>query len=206
MKKFFAIIINTIIVYFGIAGVIMQIISAGTFAIQYYTNLSNVIGTFASLFFIIAIISPKKWIVKTTKILKLISVSSLAVTFITVAIILAPMDKEHGYFYYFIHGSMFNYHLVIPVLSFITFAFFERYDYKYINALIYNMIFTISYGILMAILSNTGVVKAPYPFLDFINSPIWFNVICFVVILGIDALITFILLILEKKNKEEILW
>ena len=106
MKKIFAVIINTIIILFGIAGVIMQIIEAGTFAFQYYTNLSNVIGTFASLFFVIAIIIPKKWIVNTTKILKLISVTSLAVTFITVAIILAPMDKEYGYFYYFFHRNL----------------------------------------------------------------------------------------------------
>ncbi len=92
----------------------------------------------------------KKEIPKYIYILKYMFTVSVALTFLTTALYLAPFS-EAGYYPFFANSNLF-FHLIVPLLSIITFVFFENNSnikyketyYGLIPMLIYSAFYTIN--------------------------------------------------------------
>ena len=132
-----AIIINFIIFIFMVFALIMALtglsfdmtIKKHSIRIfKYFTTLSNILmGLVALMLAIVEIISLKnnKSINKIYYFIKYIATISVTITFLTVALFLAPVFYGKRFFDAF-HDTNFFYHFLNPVLSIIVFLFFEN--------------------------------------------------------------------------------
>ena len=98
---------------------------------KFYTVDSNILIGIASL---LLAINEIKLLNKKIKeipifiyILKLIATSGITLTFITTAFFLTP---QYGIYAMYNNNNLF-FHLIIPILSIITYVIYEKYDNKY---------------------------------------------------------------------------
>ncbi len=120
----------------------------------YYTQLSNLLTLVASL--LLVIFGIKGWV----EVLRYLSVSMLVMTFFVTAFILVPMSRKPKELLF--SGNGLFHHLIIPVLSTISYMFLEnRAPFKWIWL---PGLVTLVYGIIMLYLNYTEQVKGPYPF------------------------------------------
>lgn len=137
---------------------------------KFYTVDSNILMGIVSLIFIIyekKLLKNKiKEIPKKVYILKLIATSGISLTFITTSFFLAP---TYG-FYAMFNNSNLLFHLVVPVLSIITYIFFEKHDNKYkyaILGIIPMFLYSIFYTTNILIHLNNGGLTFKYDFMAF---------------------------------------
>ncbi|MBR2705212.1 MAG: Pr6Pr family membrane protein [Clostridia bacterium] len=121
---------------------------------KYFTVQSNVLMGIIALVFALAqslVLTKKiKEIHKDFYVLKMVFTVGVVLTFLTTALFLAP-TSTHGYFALFKNANLF-YHFLIPLLSAITFVFFEKTDqikFKYVcmgvlPMLLYGIYYTIN--------------------------------------------------------------
>jgi hypothetical protein len=138
--------------------------------LNFFTNDSNIILGISSLIYIIAaLVSFKKdSFPKAVTLIRLIGSTATLVTFIVVVTILGP---QYGFmkFVFGIEGGFLFLHFICPLLSLISFVFFESENRLGFWNSIYTMIPTILYGCVWIVLEliNTKYQDiAPYPFLE----------------------------------------
>ena len=197
-----ALIFNILLLIMEIIGAILCFIEGGKINLKFYTNWSNIIGLIsASLFIINYIIKEKNnafnSVVKYTK---LTATVCLTVTFLVVTFMFVPMD-HFNYYKLAIKGNFFSFHCLSPIICFITFTFFEKYDFTYIKSTIIGMIFTILYSVIICILILAKKVSAPYPFLDLYAYSVIVNVITLTGMLLAITGLTLLLILIKKKQK-----
>ncbi len=95
--------------------------SSGWVSLRYFTVLSNLFNGLIALIYALWLIKGVR-ITTGKKTLKLTAVSAVGLTFITVMVFLGPL---YGYGMMF-EGANLWMHLILPVLSFISFIAFER--------------------------------------------------------------------------------
>ena len=139
---------------------------------KFYTVDSNILMGIVSLIFIIyekKLLKNKiKEIPKKVYILKLIATSGISLTFITTSFFLAP---SYGFYAMFNNSNLF-FHLVVPVLSIITYIFFEKHDNKYkyaILGIIPMFLYSIFYTTNILIHLNNGGLTFKYDFYGFLQ-------------------------------------
>lgn len=139
---------------------------------KFFTVDSNILMGIVSLIFIIyekKLLKNKiKEIPKKVYILKLIATSGISLTFITTSFFLAP---SYG-FYVMFNNSNLLFHLVVPVLSIITYIFFEKHDNKYkyaILGIIPMFLYSIFYTTNILIHLNNGGLTFKYDFYGFLQ-------------------------------------
>lgn len=169
---------------------------------KFYTVDSNLlIGAIALLFAIYETKLIKNNIKKIPTgiyILKLIGTSGITLTSVTTAFFLAP---QYGLYAMYNNNNLL-FHLIIPVLSIITYVFFENYDNKYRYAfygIIPMFIYSLYYSSMIFIHLNDGGLTFKYDFYGFLQGNI--NN-AFIVLPGIylfSLLISTILIFLNKK-------
>ena len=140
---------------------------------KFYTVDSNILIGIISLIFIIyekKLLKNKiKEIPKKVYILKLIATSGITLTFITTSFFLAP---SYGFYAMFNNSNLF-FHLVVPVLSIITYIFFEKHDNKYkyaILGIIPMFLYSIFYTTNILIHLNNGGLTFKYDFYGFLQA------------------------------------
>ena len=160
MKKKLALIFNILILVLEITGVIVGFIVDNGISLKYYTNLSNVFSLASSLIFIIVYLFNVKRFKKVSKYLRLISATVLLEVFLIVICMLAPKDNNFKFFLF--HGSFLYFHFLVPIISTISFIFFEEYDFKYLKDSLIALTYTIAYALSMVVivLFNGGFDKA----------------------------------------------
>ena len=163
IRNFLALILNIAIVALELAGFRMSVNLKDITSYVWYTIDSNLFLLIVSAVYIIgnlfSVISNKNipdWI----RILRYISTCCVAVTFLTVCLILNPL----------VGGDMFNegwlyMHLICPVLSLVSEICFEKEPKLEFENVLFSLIPTILYTINMIILNFAGIVDGPYPFL-----------------------------------------
>lgn len=111
--------------------------STGPGLFKFFTVQSNVLMGIIALVFavceVLVLTKKIKEIHKHLYVLKLICTVGVVLTFLTTALFLAPTSSK-GYFALFKNANLFL-HLIIPVLSAVTFIFFEKTDkikFKYV--------------------------------------------------------------------------
>ena len=169
---------------------------------KFYTVDSNLlIGIIALIFVIYEIKLIKKDIEKIPKgiyILKQIGTSGITLTFVTTAFFLAP---QYGLYAMYNNNNLL-FHLIIPVLSIITYIFFEKYDNKYrysFYGIIPMFIYSIYYSSMIFIHLNDGGLTFKYDFYGFLQGNINNAYIVLPVIYLFSLLISVVLIFLNKK-------
>ena len=173
--------------------------------LKYYTVDSNIlIGIVSFVLLIYEYLYFKKKINNVPKfayVLKYVGTSTIALTFITTLVFLSP---RYG-FYSMYNNSNLIFHLIVPLLSFTSYVFFEKYsaDYKegvfgILPMLVYAIYYT---GNIFSHL-NSGGLTSKYDFYGFLFGNIYNAVIVAPIIVLVTYLIGLLVLYLNKEFKK----
>ena len=172
---------------------------------RFFTVESNILmGIIALIFaiFEIKVLTKKRELIPSKLyILKLVFTVGVVLTMLTAALFLAPSSKN-GYFSLFTNSNLF-YHFVIPLLSLITFVFFEGTDkikFKYTFAGIIPMfLYGIFYCINVFTHLENGAVSPIYDWYGFVKNGVGDVFFVIPVILGATYLISYLLWEFNRK-------
>jgi len=172
---------------------------------KFYTVDSNILMGIVSLIFIIyekKLLKNKiKEIPKKVYIFKLIATSGISLTFITTSFFLAP---SYGFYAMFNNSNLF-FHLVVPVLSIVTYIFFEKHDNKYkyaILGIIPMFLYSIFYTTNILIHLNNGGLTFKYDFYGFLQGNLNNIYLVIPVIYLISYVISLLLVFGNRKIKK----
>lgn len=199
-KKRITLILNIIIAIMELSGLIRSFMRQGFGIFQYYTEISNFIAFIVCIIFIVYIIKDIKNDINLPRWLgmaRYLVTTSLMVTFLVVLFILIPTMKQFSAKELLFGGSMLYHHTLCPIISAISFIFFEKYHIKGWKDAIYGNLLTIIYAIISVTLNFLKVMTGPYPFLLVYNQPIYASIIWFIIIVGGSYLLA---LGLQKKH------
>ena len=171
---------------------------------RFYTVDSNVLMGIVSLLFLISEIQilrcKKEKISRLLYILKLIGTVGTSLTFLTVVLYLGPISKN-GMLSMFLNANLF-FHLITPVLSIITFIFFEKtskLDFKctflgIIPMFIYGIVYTTN----VLIHANNGKIDPIYDWYHFVQGGMYQLLFVIPIMFIVTYIISFMLWKLNK--------
>ena len=187
-KNITALALNFVLVVLGIIGLIRTIAGMGYPAWEYYTQLSNYFALCSAAIYSVYLIrnikDKSKEIPKWVSILKYSATLSLLVTFLVVVFILTPYYGKDIIIWIFFEGSNLFYHTLCPIITFISFMFFESHNIKGIKDNFRAIYFTIAYAIVFITLNILKAYEGPYPFLMVYKQPVYMSIIWFILIVG----------------------
>ena len=196
--------LNIVLVVLGVVGLIVSIISNGLGLFSYYTQDSNILGLLSSLLFVVTgYESFKSKMVKTNNFVakfRFMATACMCLTFLVVIFVLIPIAGFKWTGWYLFGGANLYYHTLCPIISFISFMFFENVvNLRFVNTVI-NFIPTVIYAIITITLNALNIMYGPYPFLKVHEQSILMSVIWFILIVGGSWLIAILIYLLKKKN------
>ncbi|MDO4566086.1 MAG: hypothetical protein Q4B42_02030 [Oscillospiraceae bacterium] len=167
----------------------------------YYTEDSNlftlVVCAVCSAGIVYALVKKKelpRWMLT----LKYIAACCLALTFIVVVCVLAPMiGGLEGYKIMLLSDSMLFMHLLCPLLVLFSFLFIDEGTLPR-RAALYALIPTALYAAIAVALNICGIISGPYPFLMVYEQPLWASVLWGAGILGGSYLFALLLARIKK--------
>ena len=194
MKKRIDIIIHVLIIILEVLGFIRAIRHEGRLAIEFYTDLSNLMALITSVLYLVFYNKQNKFINS----LYFVTATMLTITLLVVIFVLGPM-YSFDYKWLILQGSHFIMHLVCPLLFISVYLFHKkRNDNKYIPVIV-----TLVYGIVLITLNLLKVVDGPYPFLRVYNQSIFISILWGILLLSVSLVISMLLIKLNNKiNKE----
>ena len=205
---FIMVVLGTIFMVTGFKfmGNTQVLASTGLEPLKFYTVDSNLFVGLASLILIIyEYLFLNKKINKIPKfvyILKYIGTVAVSLTFLVTLLYLAPSYGKNFLFLY--QNSNLIFHLIVPVLSFISFTCFEniKLDFKYTFYGVSTMIvYGIYYVINILIHQENGKVALEYDWYGFVKGGVSTIFIVFSLILLFTYLISFGIFKLSKDKK-----
>jgi hypothetical protein len=183
--------------------IILESTKLGVF--KFFTVQSNILIAIVSFIFLkneIDILKGKKKEITTRNyILKLIGTTSVGLTFFIVFAYLGPISKE-GIMSMLMNSNLF-FHLIIPVMSIMTFVLFEKTNKISFKNTFYGLIPTAMYGfyylINVLIHMENGKVSPIYDFYWFVQNGVWTAFIVVPIIFIITYLISLSMWKLNRK-------
>jgi hypothetical protein len=197
-KKRISILLNILIVFLEIIGFVITYVINKKISIEFYTEDSNILALITSSIFVIYMLN-KKEIPRWLKLLKYATTICLSVTFIVVIFILAPM-YNFNYPYLLFYNSLLYQHLLCPILSIITFTYFDNLGDFNIKDNFTSLSLTLLYAIILIILNILKLVIGPYPFLMVYEQSILISIIWFIIIFTLAYLIGYMLRVISKNK------
>lgn len=199
-----ALIGNICLLIMELIGIIIILAVEKSIDMKFYTNWSNILGFVTSILFIInyCIKEKNKKFNEVVKYFKLTTTVCLTVTFIIVLLIFVPMD-HFNFVRWMIEKQFVSFHFLSPIIAFVTFIFFERYEYTYIKSGIIGMIFSTIYSIVISILVLCKKVPAPYPFLDYYAHTPIVNILSVSAVFIIIIIFTLVFILIKRKQQKE---
>lgn len=175
-------------------------------AFRFFTVDSNVFMGIASFAFMIEEIKLLKGINKSINkkmyILKLMATTAVTITFLTVFLYLGPISKDG--IPSMIQNSNLFFHLIIPVLSIITFVFFEKTNtISFKNTLfgiIPTLIYELYYLINILIHIENGKVSPLYDWYWFLQNGVWTAIIVAPFMLIVSYIVSIVLWKINKTS------
>lgn len=209
-----ALLLNIVLVCLGIVGTLTAFSTYGIGLFVYYTVDSNILCLVSSILYVIFLIIKKKqqdmplWVMIT----RFMATVCLMVTFIVVVAYLAPVEvwvPGGGYFanlkILLFQGDMLYQHLLCPVISFISFGFFEgdrRLNKK--KTIWLGTLATLIYGTILIVLNVLNVVNGPYPFFRISENPVG-NISVMAAVIVLSYSISRFILLLNQKHSPRLL-
>ena len=163
---------------------------------KFFTVLSNIFIGITSLVFAIEeikiLLGKKEKISKRNYILKLMSTTSVGLTFLVVFAYLGPISKG-GIASMLMNSNLF-FHCIIPLAGIVNFIFFEKTDELKFKNNIYGMVPTGLYGIYyltnIFIHMENGRVSPMYDWYWFVQGGVWMALIIVPLMLGVSYAIS----------------
>lgn len=171
-----------------------------------FTIDSNLFMGIVALIFVVleyqVLKGKRKDISKNMYILKLMATTAVGLTFFVVFSYLGPITK--GGIMSMLRNSNFFLHLVIPVLSIITFIFFEKTDKIKLRHVFLGLVPTLVYAIFyltnILIHMENHKVSPTYDWYWFVQNGVWTALIVAPIIVLITYMISFVLWKINKKK------
>ena len=197
LRKLASAAMNFLIVYFETIAVPMSWAMGGTIMFTMYTELSNIFNGAVCLLvglWQLGCIFTGRELPLWLKRLKFISTSCLAMTLLTVVIILAPMYEDgNGWYIMLFTSSMLYHHFLNPLAAMASFLLFERQPRLPLKEVPLALVPTVLYGVYDLWGNLTGRIDGPYPFMRVYNQTLQESLMWFVVILGTNLLYALLL-------------
>lgn len=175
------IVLNLLIIIFEIIGFAFAIKDFGYSIFEFYTQDSNLIVLISSIIYLLFLVQNKK-IPSSIMWFKFTGAVSISVTFLVVIFVLSWMNG--GLINMLFTRSMLYHHTICPILTIISFIFFEKYDFRNYKDTLKTTYFTLIYAFVLIILNVLHIVNGPYPFLMVYNQSILASIIWFILIIG----------------------
>lgn len=173
---------------------------------KFYAVLSNYIALIASLLMVIFLLIKKdlSLVPYPVILLKYVAAISLALTIIVVLVVLIPLDygiSDYGTGFYLnmLSSTGLFRHLLVPVLTIVSFIYFEgdrRLNKR--KTIVFPIAYTLIYTVVILILVLTDKITAPYPFLDILYMPVHSTILYFVLIGFVDYFLAKYLLLFNQ--------
>ncbi len=192
IKTIIPLILNTAVIIFGSIGFCMNM-NYGIATLRYYTVLSNIFALAVSVLYVSFSLRTKGNIPVFITFLRYAAAVCLTLTFLVVTFIFIPMAGTSVLF----EGVNLFQHLLCPVISFVSFMFFENRSKLSKRHIFLSLIPTFTYAAVIIILNILRVVSGPYPFLMVYEQSVAESVMWFFIVNGM-ALLTAALLTIGK--------
>lgn len=148
-------VINLVLVALQVRGLMLSGVSERRWMLfAFYTQLSNLLAGAASL--LLVVLGQPAWIT----VLRYLSVCMLVMTALVTVCVLVPMGGDPHWLLW--SGNGIYHHVVIPVLSTLSYVFLEAHAPSW--TLVLPVVVTLVYGLVLLWLNWRGVVDGPYPF------------------------------------------
>ena len=207
LRKLASAAMNFLIVYFETIAVPMSWAMGGTIMFTMYTELSNIFNGAVCLLvglWQLGCIFTGRELPLWLKRLKFISTSCLAMTFLTVVIILAPMYEDgNGWYIMLCTSSMLYHHLLNPLAAIFSFVLLERTPRLPRSTVKWALLPTVLYGGIILWLNIQRVVDGPYPFMKVYDQSVQASVLWCIVILLMNYFYAWLLWKLNGGKKEK---
>ena len=222
-KQKTALILNIIIFLMAVVGSVLcfgeiyvvetKRIEHGIRLLKFFTTQSNVFAGITSFVYIIFLLrerKTKKSIPIAVNIVRYIATIDLVITFLVVALFLGFITEE-GYFSLYVNANFF-FHFAIPVVNFISFAFFEniaKFKFSYTFwGLTHLVLYSIFYLIIVFTHFHDGAVALEYDWYAFAQFGLGIMFAFAVGIIALGYLTAFLLYKLnnigKKTNKKQV--
>jgi len=181
-----ALIANIALVVMEIPGMIGSIESHGASMFRFYTQDSNLFALVACAIFVYfavrnlrrGVYAVPMWV----KTVKYMVTCCLMVTFLVVVCVLAPMYGPGSLEVMLFSDHSLYVHFLCPLVALISFVFFEGGAPLEKKHVLYALIPTLVYGVVMLALNILRVVHGPYPFLYVYEQPVYMTALWYVAI------------------------
>lgn len=199
-KRNISLFLNICIVIMEIIAFIVTVKVSGKLTPSFYTEESNFLAMVSSALFVFFALF-KKEIPKWVSYLKYMATIGLVLTILVVIFILCPENGNNFGFMLF-YKSLLVHHFLAPIISFITFVFFDGVKFETIKDNFIGMIFTLIYGVIIMPLNILKYIEGPYPFLMVYQQPVWKSILWVVFLLSFAYAIGYVIRKLQcKVNK-----
>lgn len=200
-RRKISLLLNSLIVILEIIGFIVTYqIKHKVITYEYYTDLSNLLMMFTAFIFTIFLLMKKK-IPRWLELLKYSSTICLTLTILVVVLVLCPMN-DFNYGFMLFYKSLMCQHFLCPILSLVTFIFFDEIEITTSKENLFGISLTLLYGIIIIILNILRYVEGPYPFLLVYEQPLWQSVVWFITLLLFTYFIGFSIRKIQSKIKK----
>ena len=207
LRKLASAAMNFLIVYFETIAVPMSWAMGGTIMFTMYTELSNIFNGAVCLLvglWQLGCIFTGRELPLWLKRLKFISTSCLAMTLLTVVIILAPMYEDgNGWYIMLCTSSMLYHHLLNPLAAIFSFVLLERTPRLPRSTVKWALLPTVLYGGIILWLNIQRVVDGPYPFMKVYDQSVQASVLWCIAILLMNYFYAWLLWKLNGGKKEK---
>ena len=197
MKKKVALVLNVLLIIFEIIGFIITYKVGEDITPALYTEDSNLICLIASIMYVIYYFNGKSSN-KIVHIFRFMTTLNLLLTFF---ITLFLLSREYGLYEMMIQNEFIFFHTLCPIVSFISYLFFEKYRATKGDIMYKGAMFTCVYSIVVYTLNILKVIEGPYPFLKVYEQPITQTVVTILGMGVVLAILTFALYEIKKKIK-----
>ena len=205
-RKLASAALNFLIVYFETIALPMSWALGGTIMFTMYTELSNIFNGAVCLLvglWQLGCVFTGRELPLWLKRLKFISTSCLAMTFLTVVIILAPMYEDgNGWYIMLCTSSMLYHHLLNPLAAIFSFVLLERTPCLPRSTVKWALLPTALYGGIILWLNIQRVVDGPYPFMKVYDQSVQASVLWCIAILLMNYFYAWLLWKLNGGKKE----
>ena len=172
------ILLNILIMISSLAGLFM-VRHFGLSMLFYYTQDSNILAVIASALYLMKHRNAHLW--------RYAAFVCLNVTFLVVLFVLIPIMGNPRFMLF--GGGMLFHHTLSPILSCISFLFFEEGEPLSSKDLKYGIIPTIIYGAIVLMLNILRIKSGPYPFFYVYRQPVFMTILWLAGIIAGTALI-----------------
>ncbi len=160
------ILLNVMIMISSLAGLFM-VRHFGWSMLFYYTQDSNILAVIASAMYLLKH--------RSAHLGRYAAFVCLNVTFLVVIFVLIPIMGNARYMLF--GGGMLFHHTFSPILSCISFLFFEEVKHLSPGDLKYGIIPTIIYGAIVLMLNILRIKSGPYPFFYVYRQPVYMTIL-----------------------------